>query len=82
MEKISQIAVPYAKALFDLAIDKNVLEDVTRDMQTLVSLCKSNKEFLLMLKSPILKTDKKKDRHDYFQRVPVGCHHDLFQDHH
>jgi len=60
LEKISQIAVPYAKAVFDLALEKKVLEDVTKDMQTLIALCKSNREFLLMLKSPILKTDKKK----------------------
>lgn len=59
MEKISHIAVPYAKALFDFAIEKDAVERVYKDMQALTSLCKSNRDFLLMLKSPILKTEKK-----------------------
>ena len=60
MDTISHIAVPYAKALFDLAVEKDALEKVYKDMQALTSLCKSNRDFLLMLKSPILKTEKKK----------------------
>ena len=59
MENISHIAVPYAKALFAFALERNVIETVYKDMQTLASLCKSNRDFLLMLKSPILKTEKK-----------------------
>ena len=59
MENISHIAVPYAKALFDLALEKDAMEVVYKDMQALNSLCKSNRDFLLMLKSPILKTEKK-----------------------
>jgi F-type H+-transporting ATPase subunit delta len=59
LEKISHIAIPYARALFDFTMEKDVLEIVWNDMQTLGSLCKSNREFLLMLKSPILKTHKK-----------------------
>ena len=59
MENISHIAVPYAKALFDFALEKDAVEIVYADMQSLNSLCKSNRDFLLMLKSPILKTEKK-----------------------
>lgn len=59
MENISHIAVPYAKALFDFAIEKDAIEMVYKDMQALTSLCKSNRDFLLVLKSPILKTEKK-----------------------
>jgi len=59
LEKISHIAIPYAHALFDLSIEKDVLESVRNDMQALSSLCNSNRDFLLMLKSPILKTGKK-----------------------
>ena len=59
MEKISNIAVPYAKALFALALEKNAHEDVYEDMTALIKLCRSNRDFVLMLKSPILKTDKK-----------------------
>jgi F-type H+-transporting ATPase subunit delta len=59
LEKISNIAVPYAKALFDFALERNALDSIHKDMQALTSLCKSNRDFLLMLKSPILKTEKK-----------------------
>jgi F-type H+-transporting ATPase subunit delta len=59
LENISHIAVPYAKAIFDFAMEQNAVENVQKDMQALASLCKSNRDFLLMLKSPILKTEKK-----------------------
>jgi F-type H+-transporting ATPase subunit delta len=59
LENVSQVAVPYAKALFDFSLEKDALESVFKDMQALTSLCKSNRDFLLMLKSPILKTEKK-----------------------
>lgn len=59
MENISHIAVPYAKALFDFALEKDAVESVYKDMYALNLLCKSNRDFLLMLKSPILKTEKK-----------------------
>ena len=59
MENISHIAVPYAKALFDFALERDAMDSVHKDMQALSSLCKSNRDFLLMLKSPILKTEKK-----------------------
>jgi F-type H+-transporting ATPase subunit delta len=59
LENISHIAVPYAKALFAFALERNATEAVYKDMLTLASLCKSNRDFLLMLKSPILKTEKK-----------------------
>jgi len=59
LEKISNIAVPYAKALFDFALERDAMDSVHKDMQALSSLCKSNRDFLLMLKSPILKTEKK-----------------------
>jgi F-type H+-transporting ATPase subunit delta len=59
LENISHVAVPYAKALFEFALEKDALESVYKDIQALTSLCKSNRDFLLMLKSPILKTEKK-----------------------
>ena len=59
LENISYIAVPYAKALFEFALERDAKENVHKDMQALNSLCKSNRDFLLMLKSPILKTEKK-----------------------
>lgn len=51
---ISRIAIRYSKPLFDLAEDQKVLDVVKSDMDNFNSLCKSNKDFLLMLKSPII----------------------------
>ncbi len=59
MENISHIAIPYAKALFEFALERDAIESVYKDILALTSLCKSNRDFLLMLKSPILKTEKK-----------------------
>lgn len=57
--KESRIALRYAKALFELAEEQNFLEQAHNDMQLVQSVCLSNKDFRLMLYSPIIKTDKK-----------------------
>jgi len=57
---VSRIAIPYAKALFDLAIEKNVLEETMKDLQIVATLIEGNKEFRMMLKSPVIKEGKKK----------------------
>jgi F-type H+-transporting ATPase subunit delta len=55
----SLIAKRYAKALFDLALEMNVIEDVKNDMELVQSVCDSNSEFNRMLKSPVIRSDKK-----------------------
>ena len=57
---VSHIAIPYAKALFDLTIEKNVLEETMSDMQIIADLYKANKDFRMMLKSPVISEGKKK----------------------
>ncbi|NVN94769.1 MAG: ATP synthase F1 subunit delta [Bacteroidetes bacterium] len=57
--KDSRINGRYAKALFDLAIEQNVLDIAFQDMQLVNEICQSSKEFESMLSSPIIKTDKK-----------------------
>ena len=49
----------YAKALLELAVETNNLEDCYSDMNTILTVCQESKEFYLLLKSPIIKTDKK-----------------------
>ena len=49
----------YVKSLLTLAEEQKVLDQVHGDMQLLDSVCKSNNDFRLMLKSPIIKHDKK-----------------------
>lgn len=57
---VSHIAVPYAKALFDLSVEKNVLEETMKDMQVVADLIESSKDFRMMLKSPVVSVAKKK----------------------
>ncbi len=54
-----KLASRYAKALFDFAIEQEVLEQVKNDMDLVISVCKQNRDFRLMLNSPIIFTDKK-----------------------
>jgi len=54
-----RLAYRYAKALLDLAVDKDQLEVVYTDMQWLQSVCKSNPDFVTLLKSPVVPGDKK-----------------------
>jgi len=51
----------YVKALLDLAVEKNVLDQVHNDMLIFSSVCESNHDFVLMLNSPIIKHDKKRE---------------------
>lgn len=55
----SKISIRYAKALFDLALEFDSLEKVSADMLAVVSVCKSNRDFTLMLNSPVIHEDKK-----------------------
>ncbi len=57
--KTGRIAIRYAKALFDLAVEQNVLEVVHSDMDVMHKVCVSNKDFRLLLQSPIISQDKK-----------------------
>lgn len=54
-----RLAARYAKSLIDLAMEKGQLEKVYADMQYLEAVCKTSKEFVSLLKSPIVKGDKK-----------------------
>ena len=57
--KETKIANRYAKALFDLALEQNLIDKVKADMDQVITVCQQNKDFRLMLKSPIIFTDKK-----------------------
>lgn len=55
-----RLATRYAKSLIDLAIEKGQLEKVFADMQWLNAVCKSNRDFVNLLQSPIIKGETKK----------------------
>lgn len=49
----------YAKSLLDLSMEQGVLEKSYADMKLINTVCKENRDFIVMLKSPIIKADKK-----------------------
>lgn len=49
----------YAKALFDLANEQNIVENVFSDMQFINDVCIAVPEFKTLMRSPIVKADKK-----------------------
>jgi len=57
--KQSRVTIRYAKALFQLVIGQDMLDQSYRDMVLLDGVCAESKELSLLLKSPIVKTDKK-----------------------
>lgn len=54
-----RLAARYAKSLLDLAIEKGELEKVHADMQVLQAICKGNRDFVALLKSPVIKNETK-----------------------
>ncbi len=55
---VKRIASRYAKALMDLAIEQNKLEEVHKDVRGFHEAAK-NRDFFLMIKSPIIPKPKK-----------------------
>lgn len=55
-----RLASRYAKSLLDLAIEQNTLDATLKDVQLLEATGK-NREFANMLRSPIIKGDKKQE---------------------
>jgi F-type H+-transporting ATPase subunit delta len=54
-----RLASRYAKSILDLAIENGELEIVYKDMTWLKAVCKSNRDFVNLLKSPVIAGDKK-----------------------
>ena len=55
----SKITNRYAKALLDLSIEQGVLDKVYNDIIIIDHICLENRDFMTMLKSPIISTAKK-----------------------
>ncbi len=54
-----RVSSRYAKSLLSLAVENNCLEEVAKDMRLIEKVVSENKPLSLLLKSPIIKTDKK-----------------------
>ncbi|MCK6639719.1 MAG: ATP synthase F1 subunit delta [Bacteroidia bacterium] len=57
----SRVSHRYAKSLLDLALEKGQLEQVHEDMRLILTTVQENRELSVMLRSPVIKTDKKQD---------------------
>lgn len=57
--KNPRLASRYAKSLLDLATEQSQLDAVLQDMRYLAALTKESRDFTNMLRSPIIKADKK-----------------------
>ncbi len=65
-----RIAARYAKSLVGLAQERGELEAMYQDMQLLQSICKSNNDFVNLLRSPVIRADKKDIIHSrHYQRT-------------
>jgi F-type H+-transporting ATPase subunit delta len=54
-----RLAARYAKSILDLALEKGQADDVYNDMLFLQTACRSSRELVNLLRSPIIKADKK-----------------------
>ncbi|MCC6288673.1 MAG: ATP synthase F1 subunit delta [Chitinophagaceae bacterium] len=54
-----RLAGRYAKSLIDLALERNQLEAVHADMLLLQSICKQSRDFVNLVRSPVIAADKK-----------------------
>ena len=57
--KQSRATLRYAKSLISISKEQNSLETSFNDMLLVSSVCSSNKDFVNLLKTPIVKTDLK-----------------------
>jgi F-type H+-transporting ATPase subunit delta len=54
-----RLSARYAKSIIGLAIERNELEKVYEDMLYLQGLIKASREFVVLIKSPVVTADKK-----------------------
>lgn len=57
--KGTKAASRYAKALLELAVEQNKLDEVSADMRALTSANKETRDFQLFLDSPVINAEKK-----------------------
>ncbi len=55
-----RVASRYVKSLLGLAVERGVLEAVHADMLLFSDVCKKNRAFTVMLRSPVIRHEKKK----------------------
>ncbi len=56
---IAPVAYRYARSLMELALEKGQLTAVQEDMRLVAETCEGSRDLELLLKSPVIKADKK-----------------------
>ena len=56
---IAPVAYRYARSLMELALERGQLKAVQEDMRLVAGTCAASRELQLLLKSPVIKADKK-----------------------
>ena len=57
----SKIAAPYARALFDFSVEKNIMHQVTADFQNLETFLDENAELTEYLNNPLVSQEAKRE---------------------
>ena len=57
----SKIAAPYARALFDFSVEKNIMHQITADFQNLEIFLDETPELMEYLNNPIVSQDAKRE---------------------
>jgi F-type H+-transporting ATPase subunit delta len=55
-----RVASRYVKSLLGLAVEQGSLDEVHRDMQLFSRVCKENRNFVAMLRSPVIRHENKR----------------------
>ncbi len=59
--KASRVSHRYAKSLVDLSLEKGQLEQVHEDMRLVLDTIQANHDLSIVLRSPVINTDKKQE---------------------
>ena len=51
---MSRVAIRYSKALFELAVEQNLLEEVRQDLMLIREVCQNNPDFQQTLNNPLI----------------------------
>ena len=58
---LSKIAAPYARALFDFSVEKNIMHQITADFQNLDAFLSKTDELINYLNSPVINSTAKRE---------------------
>lgn len=57
----AKIAAPYARALYDFSVERNIMHQITADFQNLEVFLSKSEDFQKYLSNPLISADKKQE---------------------